>query len=709
MPTSACPPDDRLRAFDSGDVADAELDAIADHLGRCPACVAKLATVAVPMGDFGPETASVPDDSAYRHAVERIAAYPTLHPPLPNGGDTLRDYHLVAKVGQGGMGTVFRAVHTKLDKVVAVKVLSGRQWNDPSAVARFEREMKAVGRLAHPNIVQATDADDADGVPFLVMEFVDGENLSALVKRAGPRPLAEAVGLLRQAAAGLDHAHLAGVIHRDVKPSNLMLARDGTVKVLDLGLALPLAGPELADTRAGGSTSSGGSAGSSDLTSASHTVGTLDYMAPEQKKDAHAVDARADVYGLGCTLWYLLTGSPPRAGDATDPTALPGGLPAGFWKRFLASDPADRFPSVSEAVEALDRVVTPPRKRRGVRRLAAVGAVPIVGAVIALFAFTRPPLATTPNTTSATSPVSSGTPDPPPPTGELGQTTDEAAELQKLWADHLRRPVTVENSVGQSLVLIPPGKYASGVGVIHIATKPYAIARTEVTRGQFRAFLKDTAGRTQAERVGDSLWAEHVARKTTTPGAFTVTQVAHVVETTPKKGLTWEAPGYEVTDDDPAVHVTWAEAGAFCEWLSAKEKKAYRLPSQAEWQWAARAGDRKLYIGARPKLVGHEDTVGHAWSALNSTRPSPVAGKKPNPWGLYDTVGNVGEWCRDTTYPPKTGEFTDTVHDAKVVPTTRAVAGGGYADQWVPYSRVELVREDTTRSDIGFRVVCEVP
>jgi len=150
-------------------------------------------------------------------AVDRIVAFPNGLPVLPAIGDTLRDYRLVEKIGQGGMGTVFKAIHTKLDKVVALKVLSGKRWNDPSAVIRFERIMKAVGRLAHPNIVQATDADDVDGVLFLVMEFVDGENLSAYVKRRGPLLLSEATQLIRQAAASLRHAHSAGVIHRDVR------------------------------------------------------------------------------------------------------------------------------------------------------------------------------------------------------------------------------------------------------------------------------------------------------------------------------------------------------------------------------------------------------------------------------------------------------------------------------------------------------------
>src|SRR5581483_5207643 len=156
---------------------------------------------------------------------------------------------------------------------------------------------------------------------FLVMEFVEGENLSRLVKAGGPLPVREACRLIRQAAAGLHAAHAAGLIHRDVKPSNLMRAADGTVKVLDLGLAR-LAGD--GEQPAPAEAESVSSPGASDVTSASRVLGTLHYMAPEQKQNAHAVDARADVYGLGATLWFLLTGEPPPGPPRAD-GPLPGG------------------------------------------------------------------------------------------------------------------------------------------------------------------------------------------------------------------------------------------------------------------------------------------------------------------------------------------------------------------------------------------------
>src|SRR5262249_40919805 len=157
---------------------------------------------------------------------------------------TLGHYRLVAKLGEGGMGAVYKAVHTKLERVVALKVLPAERLADPQAVTRFEREMRAVGKLQHPNIVAAHDAGEIDGTHYLVMELVEGSDLARLVRDRGPLPIAEACELIRQAALGLAHAHEHGLVHRDIKPSNLMLARAAqssappTVKVLDLGLAL---------------------------------------------------------------------------------------------------------------------------------------------------------------------------------------------------------------------------------------------------------------------------------------------------------------------------------------------------------------------------------------------------------------------------------------------------------------------------------------
>ncbi len=209
-------------------------------------------------------------------------------------------YQLLAQIGKGGMGTVYKARHTRLRRVVAVKVLPTERMQDANAIARFDREMQAIGRLEHPNIVRASDADEQDGMHYLVMDYVDGVNLLQVARRLGPLAVADACEVARQAAVGLQHANENGLVHRDVKPSNLMLAATPdaapTVKILDMGLTL------LDDRNA---------SRDSELTVTDQVIGTFKYMAPEQCADAHNVDTRADVYSLGATLFKLLTGEAP--------------------------------------------------------------------------------------------------------------------------------------------------------------------------------------------------------------------------------------------------------------------------------------------------------------------------------------------------------------------------------------------------------------
>ena len=208
------------------------------------------------------------------------------------------EYQLLAKLGEGGMGAVYKARQTNLDRIVALKVLRTSRMEDERAVPRFYREMRAVGRLTHPNIVQAYDAREIDGTPILAMEYVEGVDLSELVRRAGKLKVADACELIRQAAVGLQCAHEGGLVHRDIKPSNLMVTPDGTVKILDLGLALLDSGQP-----------NGG-----EMTGSGQAMGTADYMAPEQAFDSHQVDIRADIYALGCTLYKLLAGRTPFSG-----------------------------------------------------------------------------------------------------------------------------------------------------------------------------------------------------------------------------------------------------------------------------------------------------------------------------------------------------------------------------------------------------------
>jgi serine/threonine protein kinase len=221
----------------------------------------------------------------------------------PRGGaptlKRVRDYKLLKKIGEGGMGVVYKARHMRLGKIRAVKVLPQHLLDNEEVLERFRLEVENSGRLEHPNIVQALDAGEEDGVHFLVMEYVDGYNLDELIQKHGRLTVGAACEVIRQAAVGLQHADELFLVHRDIKPSNLMLTRSGRVKILDLGLARLIAEQGVA----------------SRITLPGGAMGTMDYMAPEQWEDASSVDIRADIYSLGCTLYYLLTAKVPYGGE----------------------------------------------------------------------------------------------------------------------------------------------------------------------------------------------------------------------------------------------------------------------------------------------------------------------------------------------------------------------------------------------------------
>src|SRR5262245_36960629 len=200
------------------------------------------------------------------------------------------------------MGAVYKAEHLRMGRVVALKVVQASLTADAGAVHRFEHEVKAAAQLAHPNIVAAYDADEAGRLHFLVMEYVEGESLADYLRRRGPLPVAEACDYARQAALGLQHAFERGMVHRDVKPANLMRTPAGVIKILDFGLA------RLAQSQTSGINRV------TQLTQQGVMMGTVDYMAPAQASDPRQADARSAVYSRGCTIYRLLTGRVPFPG-----------------------------------------------------------------------------------------------------------------------------------------------------------------------------------------------------------------------------------------------------------------------------------------------------------------------------------------------------------------------------------------------------------
>jgi formylglycine-generating enzyme required for sulfatase activity/serine/threonine protein kinase len=326
MTQTSCPIRQVLLEYDTGKLADPLAESVKAHVKSCRACQATLKSFgespAAPLPHAEPVDA-LAHEPERRQMLERVKAMAetivlqdsataqTPNEPVSLG--TLGEYELFQKLGQGGMGTVYKARHTRLDKLVAVKVLPAGAMRDPASVARFEREMRAVGRLEHPHIVRAMDAGQVGGRHYLVMEYVDGLDLSEVVQRCGPLRIADACEVVRQAALGLRYADEHAMVHRDIKPSNLVLNSESQVKILDLGLALILADrpPKTELTRNDLASPPVGVLAGAEISSPSRIVGTLDYIAPEQCWDSHDVDIRADIYGLGCTFYKLLSGQAP--------------------------------------------------------------------------------------------------------------------------------------------------------------------------------------------------------------------------------------------------------------------------------------------------------------------------------------------------------------------------------------------------------------
>jgi eukaryotic-like serine/threonine-protein kinase len=542
-------------------------------------------------------------------------------------GLVLGNYVILDRIGAGGMGQVFKARHRLMDRVVALKTLPDQASAGEDSIARFRREVLSAAKLSHPNIVAAYDADVSGKVHFLVMEFIEGQNLAEVVRQQGPLPLPMAVGYILDAARGLAYAHERGIVHRDVKPSNLIVDCQQTVKVLDLGLAR---------------TASLGA----ELTLPGDVVGTLEYMAPEQAAGNQGIDGRADIYGLGCTLYRLVTGELPyRGGSPLELVAahreqpvpalraargeVPRSLESVF-KRMVAKDANQRFQTMAEVTAALEKlrltgqrsVARPARDHteKGPARSRSLAPEESSGDDL---------LMATASSTSSAPPVSpmagllallaalagitslswfqsrSGADgDHELTRGKAAAAYASAGEWSRGWAEALNVPVAMTNSLGMDFVLIPPADVAND----HMESgespssepvnQPFYFGVHELTASQFRQFVTAAGYRCAAVAQGDR---------------------------------------------HPIVNLAAADAEAFCYWLAQRENARYRLPTHAEWAHACRAG-----AGGEGWLGDDEsDLARYAWYDRNSAgRTHQVGLLDANPFGLHDLLGNAAEWCR---------------------------------------------------------------
>lgn len=608
--------------------------------------------------------------------------------------DAFGDYRLTGILRVRGNTTLYLATdHVSLDSVV-LKVLNFEPESFREARERFEREAVALSQLKHPRIVRFIEGQIASDGAYLVMEKIDGCDLAELVTRHGPLPCPTVRRIGFQIAEALVVVDNAGLVHRDVKPSNVMLTRDGEVKLIDFGIARQMESDD------------------STLTRDDQILGTIDFMAPEQVLDASAADIRSDLYGLGCTLLFLLTGRKPfeaaRGGNAIRTaiahvsTPLPSLIEmrpdiemelVTIVERLCAKTPAQRLATPREAAAELERQWEPPHQDRLRDQIADVAEMrstrsplPVVGPV-------KDPTTKDVFTRSRT----------------LQTKADSSRAVIRRWQwsilailsltlsagafwlfnEASKRDVIV-NSAGMKLVRIPAGEFVMGshLSSQHMQsmhwwyqrgfdqmrpqhrvkiTRDFYVGMTEVTQGQWL----DVMG-------NDHHWN------------------------------TMDPTEVPVGDSFPASLISWHDANEFCRRLSDREGRRYRLPTEAEWEYFARAGTQTLHS------YGEDFQTKYGWveenTALQSLTAQPVGMKPPNPWGLYDTYGNVAEWCSDW-YDPEyysTDSKTDPLGPA--TGTEKVIRGGCYL-----YNRVHAnsVVRNHNKPEVwwtlyGFRVVMEI-
>jgi len=582
---------------------------------------------------------------------------------MPNFfNQSLGRYHILEQLGEGGMAIVYKAYDTRLETDVAVKVIRTENIL-PSvlerSLKRFEREAKALARLTHPNIVKVTDFGEHEGRPYLVMEYLPGGTLKQRLGK--PIPWTEAIPILLPIARALDFAHRQNMIHRDVKPSNILITADGEPMLTDFGIA------KILDDDA-----------TQDLTGTSAAVGTPEYMAPEQAI-AKTVDHRADIYSLGVVLYEMLTGRKPFMADtpmavlikqATDPLPRPiqfaPNLPEAVEKlllKTLAKNPSDRYHGMAELAAAW----------QGMMEAKGQASIPVARAE----ARKKQPVTATIEETLATVDTES--------LETVDQSMQEEGEVKRPLVVKQKQSgkeemtITLAPGVEMTFMRVLSGKFLMGgpdnVGdddehpQHDVYLTEFWMGKTPVTYLQYQTFIKIT-GHRPPQRLKVNFLPDGI-------------------------------------ENHPVVNISWQDANDFCVWAGEVSRNKIRLPTEAEWEKAARGTDKRIYPWGNQKP--NRDLCNYWKIFFGGTTPvGQFSPQGDSSYGCVDMAGNVWEWVSDwyekTYYQFMSFENPLGPNSGKY----RVARGGSWGvNEYYLYVWTRNCFEPSKRDDfIGFRCAC---